>query len=283
MKLKHTENAKYQNFTNSTITRRLSGMNCASFGVCAAATLFAISLQSAHAATLVQYDFTGDTLTPTTFLPGITASNFSAANTSGGAFNAANSGPSGAPSYRMIGVNDTVRTDYFSFTTDATVTLNSVTYETFDFYQNTFLSPTKYAVSYTISGGGSEVFVEDAAASVESGGPTNNMFHTVINFADFICVPRRRRGCYGQFGSRAFVQPFGWPGRGGHASRPPPQDYLIPCPAGFSPCPPFRRGTWFFIELSREKSRLRPSCNPAQPRQLRDCRTPPEYHPRHGR
>jgi hypothetical protein len=185
MKLKHTENAKYQNFTNSTITRRLSGMNCASFGVCAAATLFAISLQSAHAATLVQYDFTGDTLTPTTFLPGITASNFSAANTSGGAFNAANSGPSGAPSYRMIGVNDTVRTDYFSFTTDATVTLNSVTYETFDFYQNTFLSPTKYAVSYTISGGGSEVFVEDAAASVESGGPTNNMFHTVINFADF--------------------------------------------------------------------------------------------------
>lgn len=146
--------------------------------------LAALSILPAHAAVLVEYEFTGDTLTPTATLAGITAGNFSAANTSGGAFNTAHSGPSDTPSYRMINIQELTPTDYFSFTTDATNASHSVTYETFDFYQNCVRAGMKYAVSYTISGG-SEVFIADANATLQSGGPTNNMAQTVINFGDF--------------------------------------------------------------------------------------------------
>ncbi|MBI1337359.1 MAG: PEP-CTERM sorting domain-containing protein [Phycisphaera sp.] len=153
-----------------------------------AATGLSVAAGSAQAAVIVQYNFTGSTLAPTSTLAGITASNFSDTNTSGGAYNTSYKGPSGSPNYRMINAQETTPTDYFSFTTDATSPTDSVTYETFDFYQNCVRADQKYAVSYVIDGG-SQVFIEaGTSATVQSGGTAGSpvlMAHVVIDFTDF--------------------------------------------------------------------------------------------------
>lgn len=145
---------------------------------------FAITF-SASAANLVIYSFTGDTVTPTSELTGITASSFAASDPTGG-FNANYFGASGTPGYKINNIGDPTPVQFFSFTTDVTSASDSVLYESFDFYQNRFEAPTKYSVSYTISGN-TEVFIASGVNASNQGtaGQPGNMTEVNLDFADF--------------------------------------------------------------------------------------------------
>lgn len=133
--------------------------------VCAVALLAAVGSISARAAVLVEYEFTGSTLNPTTTASGVGATALSTVSTTNNTFNSdtdTSQTPSAAPTYSVAGFADD---SWFTFT----ITNNSaepMSLSRFEFWQKTGSVGTRtYDLRYLVNGGSVVTAVNDANIS----------------------------------------------------------------------------------------------------------------------
>lgn len=119
----------------------------------------------APAAVLVEYEFTGDSLAPTTTEPGVGATSLSTVSTTSNGFNSdpdVAGTPSGAPAYVAAGFADD---SWFAFTiTNNSANLMSVS--GFEYWQKTGSTGSRiYDLRYLVNGGLVQTAVNDANIS----------------------------------------------------------------------------------------------------------------------